>query len=152
MKTLVYCSIIILLLCANCCENLPLVDRFYSIEVNNESNDPIYFWLDWQKPLQYPDTTLPENRPALIRIGPNDKFYVDSREEWKDILERLPADTLSVFILDGIVYENIEWSVIQDNYMILKRYDLSLKDLDQLGFSIHYPPNMAMQGIRMFPR
>ena len=58
---------------------------------------------------------------------------------------------MSVFIFDSEVLENIEWKEIRDNYMILKRYDLSLEDLQKLDFTLYYPPTEEMKDIKMYP-
>ena len=58
---------------------------------------------------------------------------------------------MSVFIFDSEILENIEWKEIRDNYMILKRYDLSLEDLQKLDFTLYYPPTEEMKDIKMYP-
>jgi hypothetical protein len=56
-----------------------------------------------------------------------------------------PLDSLRVYILDAHVLE-------QDlAYKTLKRYDLSLYDLQELDWTISYPPTEAMKGMKMYP-
>ena len=40
---------------------------------------------------------------------------------------------------------------IRYHYVILKRYDLSKKDLQKLNWNIAYPPIEAMKDIKMYP-
>jgi len=46
---------------------------------------------------------------------------------------------LIVFVFDADVIENYSWETIVENYMILKRYELSLEDLKNRHWIIEYP-------------
>ena len=79
---------------------------------------------------EYPDTTLPISKPTLIRVKKNDYNFIDASFEWKDIFNNLPSDTLSIFYFDTDSVINLTWNRIQIKYVILKRDDLSLIDLE----------------------
>jgi hypothetical protein len=55
-------------------------------------------------------------------------------------------DTLLIYVFDA---EAIEKPSAE--YKILSRYDLSLKDLQQLGWRLTYPPTEAMKHMKMYP-
>lgn len=83
---------------------------------------------------------------CLLQIPPfkefsliNKRVYFDSKTKWEDIIKDLPMDTLSVFFIDGTIFQNEKWDTIRDNYLILKRCDFSLEDLQKSNFIITYP-------------
>lgn len=49
------------------------------------------------------------------------------------------VDTLSVFIFDAKVLESNSWDTVKAKYLVLKRYDLSLDDLEKMNWTITYP-------------
>jgi len=60
-------------------------------------------------------------------------------------------DTIYVFIFDTVVVENTIWEVVVQDYLVLKRYDLTLEDLQRLDWKITYPPTEAMQYVKQYP-
>lgn len=118
----------------------PLAEKFYTITIRNQSSESIYFYFAGNNAeIQYPDTTLPSNKPSLIKVKPDDYFQVDSRNPWKEEIKKLPADTLSVYIFDSDTYQDSAWSKIKNEYLVLKRYDLSYEDIEKRDFEIKYP-------------
>ena len=61
------------------------------------------------------------------------------RLKWSKFFRELPHDTLSVFIFHTDTLKNNSWEEVRDHYKILKRYDLSLSDLEKMHFKIVYP-------------
>lgn len=152
MKLLFQCMFVILMLSSNRCKNPPLVDLFHVITIHNQSKVTINFYeLGLESTLHYPDTILPLSKPILIKINANAFFDILSKKEWDEVLKELPADTLSIFIFDAMVYEGTEWEEIRNDYKILKRYDLSIEDLERLNYTVTYPPTEEMKGIKMYP-
>ncbi len=43
------------------------------------------------------------------------------------------------FIYDAQTLETTPWDTVVKKYMILKRHDLTKKDLDSMGWKITYP-------------
>lgn len=152
MKKIILLLVISLFLISGSCEKNPFVERFYTITVINQSSQMIYF-LPYDKfsEIQYPDTTLPIQKPDATILGIGAKFYIDKREPWSNEINELPADTLSIFFFDKTVFEDSSWTEITNNYLVLKRYDLSLQDLERLNFNVPYPPDETMEGIQMYP-
>ncbi len=61
------------------------------------------------------------------------------------------ADTLNIYIFDAEVIENTPWETVVRDYLVLKRYDLSLSDLQRLNWQVTYPPTEAMKDIQQWP-
>lgn len=151
MKNVVFFWFSAILVLSGCEENF-LGEKFYTITIENNSSETIYFLkYDEFSEIQYPDTSLVNEDPDLIALGASRKFYVRDRNPWNESINELEADTLSVFIFDAQVYEDSIWSVISNQYMILKRYDLSIEDLERLNFVVPYPPNAKMEGMQIYP-
>lgn len=128
-----------LLLWSGTCVKTPLVDKFYDITVINNSMTEIRIFLaDEYSSKQYPDTSLPLVKPILKNAGIGESCYFDSRTPWEENIRKLPADTLSVYIISNIIYEQQPWDSIRINYNILRRLDLSIEDLKALDFKIRY--------------
>lgn len=98
----------------------------------------------------FPDTLSFKNEfpnpalnPDLFRIDPNSE---NDRGLWRrDCYELafnsviIPSDTLMVFVFDGQILETTPWDSVKANYLVLRRYDLSLEDLRRLNWTIIYP-------------
>ncbi len=89
----------------------------------------------------YPDTNLPEQyRPweiAGMLIGeriPHDLI----EEEYKKLLKN-PSKKLCIFIFNGDTIDSYPWSKVRSDYKILKRYDVSLQDIENMGDIVEYP-------------
>jgi len=62
------------------------------------------------------------------------------------------SDLVCVYILDAAVVEKENTSkVIDGYYSALKRYDLTLEDLQRLDWKITYPPTEAMKDVKQWP-
>ena len=68
-----------------------------------------------------------------------------------DCYENTLKDTLYIFIFEEDVLANHSWADVVDKKLILQRYDLSLKDLQQLNWQISYPPSEQMKDMKMYP-
>jgi hypothetical protein len=44
-----------------------------------------------------------------------------------------------VFVFNAGLLETIPWDTIKANYLVMKRYDLSLPDLEEMDWTITYP-------------
>ena len=60
-------------------------------------------------------------------------------------------EPLIVYIFDATVVENTSWEVVARDYLVLKRYDLTLADLQRLDWKITYPPTKAMKNVKQYP-
>ena len=108
------------------------------MKITNNSNSAIYFNYSFA----FPDTTLrPEDNPVT-----SDDFYrIQSGEtvtnpimgRWESKFDI--SDTLMIFIFDETTLKTVPWDTVRKNYMILKRYDLSLEDLVRMDWRVTYP-------------
>jgi hypothetical protein len=108
-----------------------LVDHVYRIEIHNYTNDTIQFYGSYN----YPDTSIDATKPRLIMATPNYFGYLDSKYEWKDVL---PKDTILIYILNKDTVDGYSWETIKKEYKILKKYTLSLEDLENNDFKVSY--------------
>lgn len=114
----------------------------YAVYLENNANHPIgcYFGLGGDFGTMYPDTTLPTSNQYVINVIKTSSRYIYySGIKWEDIFENLPQDTLSVYIFHADTLNKYTWEIVRNDYMILKRYDLSLDDLKKGDFTIKYP-------------
>lgn len=139
--------IIFLAGCSGTCKKNPFIEKVYSIKVVNHSSQ----WINFFDSKVFPDTSLPVNKPYYGASRPNDFSYLDSRLDWSDVFAKLPADTLSIFIISNDTVNTYNWNVIRGEYKILKRYDMSLQDLKTLNKTVSYPPTEVMKNIKQFP-
>ncbi len=135
-KIVFYSSILLISTALNCIKNTDDCHKEYTV-VNNSDHD-IYYKVS----LRYPDTTLiydlnPTVDPTLYRIYKfNNKaqFDRDCYEGWF-----FAVDTIMCFIFDAQTIERTPWDTIMTNYLILKRYDLSINDMQNTNWTITYP-------------
>ena len=97
---------------------------------------------------EYPDTMSLRNQPNPIldpnftKVLPNEK---NTKVLWsRDCIESafkslIPSDTMMVYIFDAQILETTSWDDVTKNYMVLKRFDLSLLDLTKKDWTITYP-------------
>jgi hypothetical protein len=113
----------------------------FHIKIVNNSNKSIYL----SKSLSYPDTSILDPNPYLqgdyhlIQPGRND-YSLSFSDCYESVFNHRPnIDKLIVFVFDSDVLANNSWSVVKQNYMILKRIELSLIDLENKNWTITYP-------------
>ena len=108
----------------------------FKLKITKNSEKVIYFVDSYA----YPDTSFDYNPiqcPEFFRVNPGDTESdrtSDTREGEFELI-----DTLMIFIFDEETLKTVPWDTIQKRYMILKRYDLSLEDLQGMNWRITYP-------------
>lgn len=129
------------------------METHYPIYITNNSDHSIgYLLCLGGNTCCYPDTILPRtNFSVFNNIMSGRKQSISLEFEWEKVILELPKDTLSVFIFHTDILNKYDWEEVRDNYMILRRYDLSLEDLKLLKRSIPFPPTEAMKDIKMYP-
>ncbi|MCL2417576.1 MAG: hypothetical protein FWD02_06585 [Bacteroidales bacterium] len=50
-----------------------------------------------------------------------------------------------------VTLKKYTWEEIREGYKILKRYDISWQEMEELNGMIFYPPTEAMRHIRQYP-
>jgi hypothetical protein len=116
------------------------MDRWYSIRITNNSSKDIMVLPGYARygANEYPDTTLPMKKPVLINVRKNDYNFLDASFEWGKIINDLPSDTLSIFYFEADSINNLTWERIRTEYIILKRDDLSLSDLELKNWALTF--------------
>ena len=140
MKTILS-SLIILLLSVSSCDVPPFfAEKFYMLYVVNNTSKSIYYYEEhFNSEFRYPDTTLPSTKPTMQKIEANDKYGISSQVKWNEVIDKMPSDTMAVYIFDAETYENTDWNTIRANYMVLKRYSISAEYLTNNNNTIVYP-------------
>jgi hypothetical protein len=118
----------------------------------NNSSITISTRLNTDEGSLYPDTTITQgliDRMPILESGQTLSLGGFSPPE--NIFNNSPADTLSIYFFETEILNNNSFENIRDNYRVLKRYDLSVEDLELLNFEIPYPPTPIMSLIKQFP-
>jgi len=129
--------IVILSLLVTCKNENDNCHRF--ILIVNDSKNAIYF----HPSASYPDTLTLYPNPTLSP----ESFKIENQSSKKDIsrdciegiIKTTQHETIMYFIYDANLLETTSWDTIVKYYMILKRYDLTIEDLQRSDWTITYP-------------
>lgn len=139
MKTIIFLLMFILLFCMGCPDQSDMPDSVITIQ-NNSSGDVLHF-LEYRAPM---DTALPvntifpssENISITIINANSERDYKDSYiQGFKDN----PGKVLMIYLFSHDTIEHVTWDRVVDEYMVLRRYDLTLQDLERRNWAIEYP-------------
>lgn len=151
MKNLLLTFIIVPLLLTTCYREDE--DTHYFIHFGNRSRQAIYVTANTFRgdtiPVEY--ETPPDAHTYKIDPGKINTDALFSGISWEDSFGDsyvLPNDTLSVFVFDALKMEDKQSS---SRDALLVRYDLVLRDLQQLNWIVMYPPTRNMKSIKMWP-
>ena len=90
----------------------------------------------------------------ILRLRPPTSWEGIINNRLKDDKKK-KYDTLKLFIFDYAKIMNYNSSVRPYNVpfdsVFLQRYDLTIKDLDNIGWKLSYPPDERMKDIKMYP-
>ena len=110
----------------------------------NKTGDTLYVTSAYE----FPDTMIFKTQPNPL-LDPNFTKVLPKESNTQVLWHRgcielafkdlIPSDTLMVYIFDSKVLKNTPWETVKANYLILKRYDLSLQDLKNTNWTITYP-------------
>ena len=112
----------------------------------NSSNKDIYF----QSCGIYPDTLLsshycpnPKGDKPFHFVSANNNnnlaLPVSQGCYESNNFNTIDSDTMMIYIFDANVIETTSWDTVKAKNLYLKRYDLSLQDLQQSNWTIKYP-------------
>ena len=127
--------------------------QYYTITVHNNTNHNISVLVSLGNPL-YPDTLLPvpEHFSRINPIRPGvTASVVPIETSFKQFIQFYGSDTIIIFIFHTDTLNKHTWDEIREGYKILKRYDISWQEMEELNGMISYPPTEAMRNIRQFP-
>lgn len=134
----------IFVICTSCllwgCPGQDDFDPDSTIVIENNSSIDILVYYDFNR---YPDTSITEQNPFL-----NDTQYelalVSSNEtkiEENEFVKILNSSdrSMMLFIFSRDTIDQVPWPRIRDEYLILRRYDLTLEDLEAMNWTVEYP-------------
>lgn len=118
------------------CEHPPGATVRHRITIKNNTYEDVWYLMSYN----YPDTSAPSNNEYLSLIRSKSAGYEDSKKKWDKVFaEDIQGDKLMIFIFDNEIVENYSWDQIRDNYMVLKRIEVSLQELKDNKYEINYP-------------
>jgi hypothetical protein len=102
----------------------------------------------------YPDTLFIYKPTGVIE--PRSHTYTDISAPLETMIQRTLKDTLSFFYFHADTLNKYPLEILQQDYKILQRYDLSSNDVrvlkNQYGIpEIPYPPTETMRNMKMYP-
>lgn len=117
-----------------------------TIMFKNNSLKPVYITAEDS----YPDTLFFQHYSGLVHNSHTQKVEPNSINTeglrttpscWENVINgaRITSDTLMIYVFDADDIENLSWTEVTQNYLVLKRYDLSLSDLEEMNWTITYP-------------
>lgn len=110
------------------------------LKIKNSSLKAIYF----NKQFNFPDTLNLSNPSFLVNVElkllvDKNKSITFSKTTIEHVFENsIASDTLSIYIYDAEVIENTPWEQIQEEYLVLKRFDLSYQDILDANWLIEF--------------
>jgi hypothetical protein len=128
-----------------------------SILFTNNSDKEIYARVNSST---YPDTISYRHYGGLvsqshiykIQSGAGNRDALDSRDCYEKKFEgKYAIDTIMIFVFDAYTLEHNTWETVVKYNMVQHRYDLSLEDLQRLGWSVTFPPTETMRHMKMYP-
>ena len=139
--------LLLLVFFLNSCLFLDLLgpeSRHQIIKIINNSEIEIAFYPYTILPIGglYPDTLLPKADIGRYcsKIEPKHQWGWSPDLTDKQMREQFgEADTLIFFVFSVETLNKYTWEEIREGYKILKRYDLSIQNLDSLNWTITYP-------------
>jgi hypothetical protein len=122
------------------------------IKFENSSEKPIYITYD----VYYPDTLSVRLGISLgkdFKVEPNSyntTAFNAAPKGWETLFKRISSDTLMIYVFDAVKTDDPnDHTPMKDR--ILRRYDLSIEDLQRMDWILYYPPTEAMKDIKMWP-
>jgi hypothetical protein len=110
-----------------------------SVEIINNSENPIYF----ERSQRFPDTLTLYPNPSLDPVYRKINSHTRKNDIIRDCFETEfklnDKGIIMYYLFDANTLETTPWDTIVKKYMILKRYDLSLQDMQNLNWTMTYP-------------
>ena len=132
----------------------------YTYHMLNNADHDIFagYGLKSSAPHFYPDTTFEKLSNYELIKSHSYNFHHIKKPLDETIKIETPVDTVSIFYFHADTVSKYTWEIIQHDYKILRRYDLSSEDIRTLYGGkrgtypeIPYPPDERMQDMKMYP-
>ena len=146
MKQLKFIALLFILPMLVAC---PAIDYKHFIRFDNNSDTDVYIYMGlWGRGNSlYPDTTIGAEVKCGVLFKKGETRYYSYNYDYN----QEHTNVLCLFIFDANVFDTCSWGEIKKDYKILRRYDLSLQDIERLDRKISYPPTETMKNIKMYP-
>jgi len=162
MKNVIKLLVIFWLSTAVTCEKKERENCHPSIRFSNNSTKSVRANYRVLHPVHYPNpisaletlSYTAQHEMYKINSGEqNNTRALRSRDCIEHIFNRSDGflDTLYLFVFDAAVIENTSWDIVVRDQLFLKRYDLTLQDLQRLNWQVTYPPTEAMRDVKQYP-
>ena len=144
-------SIILVFTLSNSCDKL--MEKWHGIKIQNNTDKVIFVSAGSERYglFSYPDTVLTTSRPSLLSVSPTHYNNLRSSIKWKEIIENLPEKKLSIYFFNSDTINQYSWQEIKLGNKIMKRFDVTIEDLERLNYSITYPFGSDLKYIKQFP-
>ena len=151
--SLILCLFLILIV-----SGCPTSHTPYTYKMYNNAGYDIFagYGLKSSAPHFYPDTSF--EKLVNYRLIKSHSFNAhDEKHPLEETIQReTPRDTVSIFYFHADTVSKYPWDIIQRDYKILRRYDLSPQDIITLKNKydipeIPYPPDARMKNMKMYP-
>ena len=156
MKNIIKLLLVSLTCMATACVSKESENCHLAIEFSNNSDmtlyvkDDSFYLVDSPDPFDIRKRSYFHPGQKNIKSHSVSKDAISSRNCWEYSF-RSAIEMLYIYVFDAAVVENTPWEVIARDYLVLKRYDLSLEDLQKLDWRVTYPPTDAMKDIKQYP-
>jgi hypothetical protein len=122
-------SLLLILLLSSTCREESL---HYNITFKNNSSNTVC-----AVPSQsYPDTTL-DCKVVFHYVSAGHEFQLSDRDGWEHDFKR--KSVLQIFVVDSSIWKKEPCDTIRKYNKLLKRYQLTLDDVELMNWTITYP-------------
>lgn len=91
----------------------------------------------------YPDTLIcTDGNPfaRLVKLFVIEPYFTSKRGTcWRSYLSKSSIGVMTIFLFDKAVVDTVPWDKIREDYLVAKRYEYTLEQLDSLNWTITYP-------------
>jgi hypothetical protein len=115
--------------------NPPDTTPAYLIFINNKTSNDLQVFYQ----LNYPDTSLQENRPITTNLSANTLGFIPSEKKWDEIINQNSHHYISFFFMASGTLVKYSWDTVRSQYIILKRMEFHLDSLRKQNWTIQYP-------------
>lgn len=128
-------AVLCFVICSGCGDRIP-EDEIPIIDFLNNSTHTVLISLS----VNYPDTSLIETSDvSCSEVPPYSKCEAKSLHGWKDKIASNEQGVLLFFIFDLDTLKKYGADFCREEYLILKRYELTEANLESIHWTITYP-------------
>jgi len=153
--------LLVICIASTCGKKYDSENCHYAIKFSNNMAKDLRVRDEFLHPIHYPNSFNIEKLSYTargemykVRSGEQDnRSAMGSRGCVENVFNRVDGflDTVFVYIFDAAIIENTSWDIVARDYLVLKRYDLTLEDLQRLDWRVTYPPTEAMKDVKQYP-